>query len=66
MILALPHGIPIFQMTRTGFAERDAKGSSFTLILLLPMKWPQMQPVISSVPEPATQRSWMLEDFPGL
>lgn len=26
MILALPHGKPISQMARTGFAERDARG----------------------------------------
>lgn len=35
VVLAKPHGNAIFQMARAGFAEKDAKGSGFTLCLSL-------------------------------
>lgn len=66
MILATLHQNPIFWMARTGSAERDSKRFSFTLNLLLPVKWPHMHLRFYSVPESAMQRSWMPGEFPDL
>lgn len=65
MILVPPHGNPIFQVVGTIFAERDAKGYSFTLILLSLVKWSQTQWRVLPIPELAIQRSWMPEDSPS-